>query len=143
MVADDRARGLADQYGVEIRLYRVIYDVHDDLYKALEGLLVPEQSEEGRGKVEVRQVFSISRVGRIAGCLVVDGTVARNHRVRLVRDGRVVVEDKAIGSLKRFKDDAREVRAGMECGVKIEGYDDLKPGDILDTYEIVEVAQTL
>jgi len=143
VVADDRARGLADQYGVEIRLYRVIYDVHDDLYKALEGLLVPEQSEEGRGKVEVRQVFSISRVGRIAGCLVVDGTVARNHRVRLVRDGRVVVEDKAIGSLKRFKDDAREVRAGMECGVKIEGYDDLKPGDILDTYEIVEVAQTL
>jgi translation initiation factor IF-2 len=143
VVADDRARQLADQCGVEIRSYRVIYEVHDDLHKALEGLLEPEQQEEIRGKVDVRQVFNISRVGRIAGCYVTEGLVARNNRVRLIRDGRVVVDGAAIASLRRFKDDAREVRAGLECGLKIEGYDDLKPGDVIEAYEIVEVAQTL
>ena len=143
VVADDRARQLADQCGVEIRLYRVIYDVHDDLHKALEGLLEPEHQEEARGRVEVRQVFNVSRVGRIAGCYVTEGVVGRNHRVRLIRDGRVVAEGNAIGSLKRFKDDAREVRAGLECGIKIEAYDDVKPGDVIEAYEIVEVAQTL
>jgi translation initiation factor IF-2 len=143
VVADDRARQLADQFGLELRTYRVIYEVHDDLHKALEGLLEPEQHEEVRGKVEVRHVFNISRVGRIAGCFVSDGLVARNHRVRLIRDGRLIVEGSAIGSLRRFKDDAREVRAGFECGLKIEGYDDLKPGDVIEAYEIVEVAQSL
>ena len=143
VVADERARRLADQGGVEVRLYRVIYEVHDDLHKALEGLLEPEQREEARGRVEVRQVFNISRVGRIAGCYVTEGVIGRNHRVRLVRDGRIVVEGGVIGSLKRFKDDAREVRAGLECGLKIDGYDDVKPGDVIEAYEIVEVAQTL
>ncbi len=143
VVADDRARRLADQGGVEVRLYRVIYEVHDDLHKALEGLLEPEQQEEARGRVEVRQVFNITRVGRIAGCYVTEGVIGRNHRVRLVRDGRLVVEGRVIGSLKRFKDDAREVRAGLECGIKIDGYDDVKPGDVIEAYEIVEVAQTL
>ncbi len=143
VVADDRARQLADQFGLELRTYRVIYEVHDDLHKALEGLLEPEQHEEVRGKVEVRHVFNISRVGRIAGCFVSDGLVARNHKVRLIRDGRLIVEGVAIGSLRRFKDDAREVRAGFECGLKIEGYDDLKPGDVIEAYEIVEVAQSL
>jgi translation initiation factor IF-2 len=143
VVADDRARQLADQSGVEVRLYRVIYEMRDDLHKVLEGLLEPEKQEESRGKVEVRQVFNISRVGRIAGCFVSEGVVARNNRVRLIRDGRVIVEDAAIGSLRRFKDDAREVRAGLECGLKVEGYDDLKPGDVIEAYEIVEVAQSL
>ena len=143
VVADDRARQLADQCGVEIRLYRVIYEVHDDLHKALEGLLEPERQEEPRGKIDVRQVFNITRVGRIAGCYVSDGLVMRNHKVRLIRDGRIIVENAGIGSLKRFKDDAREVRAGLECGLKIEGYDDLKPGDVIEAYEIVEVAQSL
>ncbi len=143
VIAEDRARRLAEQGGVEVRLYRVIYEVHDDLYKALEGLLEPEEHEEARGKVEVRQVFNITRVGRIAGCFVTDGIVGRNQRIRLVRDGRIVAEGNAIGSLKRFKDDAREVRAGLECGIKIEGYDDLKPGDVIETYAVVEVAQTL
>ncbi len=143
VVAEDRARQLADQYGIEVRLYRVIYNVTDDLHKALQGLLEPEQKEESRGKVEVRQVFSISRVGRVAGCLVTDGIVGRNHKVRLIRDGRIVLEGYAVGSLKRFKDDAREVRAGLECGIKIEGYDDVKPGDVIEAYEIVEVAQQL
>jgi translation initiation factor IF-2 len=143
VVADDGARQLADRYGIEIRSYRVIYEMHDDLHKALEGLLEPVRHEEVRGKVEVRQVFTITRVGKIAGCFVTDGAVARNHRVRLVRDGRIVVDGNAINSLKRFKDDAREVRAGMECGLKIDGYDDLKPGDVLETFEIVEEAQKL
>lgn len=143
VVADEHARQLANQCGVELRLYRVIYEVHDDLHKALEGLLEPEQREEARGRVEVRQVFNISRVGRIAGCYVSEGLVARSNRVRLIRDGRLIVEGAAIGSLKRFKDDAREVRAGFECGLKIDGYDDLKPGDVIEAYEVVEVAQTL
>jgi translation initiation factor IF-2 len=143
VVADDRARQLAERWGVELRLYRVIYEVHDDLHKALEGLLEPEQQEEVRGKVEVRQVFNISRVGRIAGCYVSDGVVARNNKVRVIRDSRIVLEGASIGSLRRFKDDAREVRAGLECGLRVEGFDDLKPGDVIEVYEIVEVAQSL
>jgi len=143
VVAEDHARRLADQAGVEIRLYRVIYEVEDDVRKALEGLLAPEERAEARGKAEVRQVFNISRGGTVAGCLVADGIVARNHRVRLVRDGRIVVEDAAIGSLRRFKDDVREVRAGLECGIKIEAYDDLKPGDVIEAFEKIEVAQRL
>ncbi|MFQ5806842.1 MAG: translation initiation factor IF-2, partial [Phycisphaerae bacterium] len=143
VVADDRARQLAEQYGIELRLYRVIYDVTDDLHKALQGLLEPEEKEESRGKVEVRQVFNISRVGRVAGCLVTDGVIGRNHKVRLIRDGRIMLEGRAIASLKRYKDDAREVRAGLECGIRIEGYDDVKPGDVIEAYEIVEVAQHL
>ncbi len=143
VVAEERAKQLAEQYGLEIRLYRVIYEIHDDLHKALEGLLEPEQKEEYRGKLEVREVFNVSRVGRIAGCLVVDGTVARSHRLRLIRDGRIVQEGLAVGSLRRFKDDVREVRAGLECGLRIDGYDDLKPGDVIEAYEVVEVSQEL
>ncbi len=143
VVADDRARQMADQLGVEIRLYRVIYEILDDVHKALEGLLAPEQRQEARGRAEVKQVFNISRVGTIAGCQVRDGVINRNHRVRLVRDGRVVLEGAGIASLKRVKDDAREVRAGLECGIKIEGFDDVKPGDLIETFEVVEVAQRL
>jgi translation initiation factor IF-2 len=143
VIAEDRARALAEQLGVEVRLYRVIYEILDDVQKALAGLLEPEQKEEIRGQVEVRQIFNVSRVGTIAGCYVNDGIVNRNHRVRLVRDGVVVVEGAGIGSLKRFKDDAREVRAGLECGIKIDGFDDVKPGDVIQAYELVEVAQEL
>lgn len=143
VVAEDRARQLADQLGVEVRPYRVIYELLDDLHKALAGLLAPVEREEVRGTAEVRQVFNVSRVGTIAGCHVTDGVIHRNHKVRLVRDGRVVIERKTIGSLKRFKDDAREVRAGFECGIKIQDYDDVKPGDIIQSYEVVEEAQEL
>ncbi len=143
VVAEERARQLADQLGVEIRQYRVIYELLDDLHKALAGLLAPLEREEVRGSAEVRQVFSVSRVGVIAGCYVTDGVINRNHRVRLVRDGRVVVEGRPVSSLKRFKDDAREVRAGLECGIKIQDFDDLKPGDVVQAYEVVEVAQDL
>lgn len=141
VVAEDRARQLADSVGVEIRQYRIIYDVLEDLEKALRGMLEPETRIESRGKVEVRQIFNVSRIGTIAGCQVLDGTIARSHRIRLVRDGRIILEDGELDSLKRFKDDAREVRAGLECGVKISGFDDVKPGDIIETYEIVDVAR--
>lgn len=143
VVAEDRARQLADQLGVEVRSYRVIYELLDDVRRALAGLLAPMEREELRATLEVRQVFNVTRVGTIAGCYVTDGVVGRHHHVRLVRDGRVVSEGKAIASLKRFKDDAREVRAGLECGVKIQDYDDIKPGDVIQTYEVVEVAQEL
>ena len=143
VVAEDRARRTAEQCGVEVRQYRVIYEILDDVRKALEGLLAPDEKAQDRGRVDVRQVFNVSRVGTIAGCYVTDGVVGRNHRVRLTRDGRIVADRLAIDSLKRFKDDAREVRAGMECGIKLAGYDDVKPGDVMEVYELIEVAQTL
>jgi translation initiation factor IF-2 len=143
VVADDRARHLADEVGVEIRTYRVIYEILDDLHKALLGLLEPLKKQEVRATVEVRQVFKVGRVGTIAGCYVTDGTVARSHKARLVRDGRVMLEGAALASLRRFKDDVREVRAGFECGIKLENFDDLKPGDRLEMYEVVEVSQEL
>ncbi|MBN2447608.1 MAG: translation initiation factor IF-2 [Phycisphaerae bacterium] len=143
VVADDRARQLADEVGVEIRNYRVIYEILSDVHQALEGLLEPMQQEEARGTVEVRQVFHITRMGSIAGCYVTDGLIQRNHKVRLVRDGRVVVEGSNIASLRRFKEDVREVRAGFECGIRIENYDDVKPGDRIEAYEIVEVSRQL
>lgn len=143
VVAEDRARRLADQAGVEIRTYRVIYDVTDDVKKALEGLLKPLIHHEPKGKVEVKQIFNLSKIGTIAGCYVTEGVVARSHRIRVVRDGRLVREDAALASLRRFKNDAREVQNGLECGIRLEGFDDLKPGDILETYEATEVAQTL
>ncbi len=143
VVAEDRARQLADQLGVELRLYRVIYEILEDIEKSLTGMLEPEQREEVRGKAEVRQVFHISRVGTIAGCYVTDGTIHRNHRARLVRDGVVIAEGRPLASLKRFKDDAREVRAGFECGIRLADFNDVKIGDVIEAYEVVEVAQQL
>ena len=143
VVPEERARQLADQLGVEIRVYRVIYEILEDLNKALLGLLAPLQREELRGTAEVRQVFHVSRVGTVAGCYVTDGVIQRSHKIRLLRDGRIVVDGGTLGSLKRFKDDAREVRAGLECGIKLEGFDDVKPGDVIQAFELVEVAQKL
>ncbi len=143
VVPEERARQMADASGVEIRSYRVIYEMIDDLEKALAGLLEPDRKEENRGAVLVKQVYNITRLGTVAGCEVKDGIVARSHYIRIVRDGRVVHTKLEIGSLKRFKDDAREVRAGLECGIKLVGYDDLKPGDILQAYEVIEIAQKL
>ncbi len=143
VVPDDAARRLADEFHVEIRQYRVIYEMLADVHRALQGMLTPLEKEEQRGRAEVRQVFNVARIGTIAGCMVVDGTIHRSHRVRLVRDGRVIVERVAMASLKRFKDDAREVRAGLECGIKLEGYDDVKPGDVIEAFEVVEFAPEL
>jgi translation initiation factor IF-2 len=136
-------RKLADRQGVEIRSYRVVYDVSDDIKKALEGLLEPDVHEETRGTAEVRELFRISRLGLVAGCYVTDGTVDRNHFARVIRDGVVIRDDCRIASLHRFKDDAKEVRAGLECGIHLEDFDDVHTGDIIETYEVVEVARML
>ncbi len=143
VVPDDRARRRADEIGVEIRPYRIIYELIDDVSKALAGLLAPIEKEELKATVDVRKVFFVSKLGNVAGCLVSDGTIQRNHMVRLVRDGRVILEKAQIDSLKRFKDDAKEVKAGTECGIKIKGFDDVKPGDQIQAYQIVQIAQTL
>jgi len=143
VVPDAKARQLAERTGVDIRLYRVIYEILDDVRKVLSEGLAPEIRVETLGRAEVRQVFKVSRVGTIAGCYVTDGLVARNAKVRITRDNIVIEDERSLESLKRFKDDAREVRAGMECGVKIAGYDDVKEGDILEFYREVEVAREL
>jgi translation initiation factor IF-2 len=136
-------RKLADHHGVEIRGYRVIYDVSDDVKKALEGLLTPEEHVETRATAEVRDIFRISKLGLVAGCHVTDGTVDRKHLVKVIRDGVVVREGCRINSLRRFKDDAKEVRAGLECGIRLDGFDDVHAGDIIETYEIIKTARTL
>ena len=143
VIASPRARSAADAKGVEIRNYQVIYHIVDDITKAAEGLLEPELREEVLGHAEVRQVFKISKVGAIAGCYVTDGTVQRDAFVRVTRDDIVIENDRKLEQLKRFKDDAKEVRAGMECGMKIVDYDDIKEGDILECYRNIEVKRTL
>jgi translation initiation factor IF-2 len=143
VVPDTSARQLAEDKGVDIRVYRVIYDIVDDVHKALEEGLTPEIREETLGRAEVRQVFKVSRVGTIAGCHVLDGVVNRNARVRVIRNNIVVMDERTLESLKRFKDDVREVRSGMECGLKIAGFDDIKEGDTLEFYKTVEVARSL
>ena len=143
VVADSSARAMAERASVEIRNYRIIYDIIDDIRKALEEGLTPEVREQVLGHAEVRQAFKISRVGTIAGCYVTDGVIGRNNKVRITRNNVVVEDERMLESLKRFKDDAREVRAGFECGLKIAGYDDIKEGDILEFYQKVEVARKL
>jgi len=143
-VAPDPAiQRLADERGVEIRLYKVIYNLTDDIKKALEGLLAPTEKIESRGRAEVRQVFNITKVGKVAGCAVREGVISRNSLVRVIRDGVPILERATLASLKRVKDDAREVRSGLECGVRIDGFDDVKPGDIIEAYEVVKVGRKL
>jgi translation initiation factor IF-2 len=142
VVPDERARGLAEDRGVQVRRYEIIYQVTDDLKKALEGMLAPEKREAELGRAVVQRTFSISRLGVIAGCRVIAGVIARNGRLRVIRDSRVI-GDYGIESLKREKDDAREVRDGLECGIKVAGFNDIKEGDILECYRIEEVARTL
>jgi len=143
VTTSSKARGLAEQRGVDFRLYEVIYDLTDDVEKAAAGLLDPELKLEVKGHAEVREVFKVSKVGMIAGCYVTDGAVERNLQIRVTRGGIVVESDRRLEQLKRFKDDAKEVKSGMECGMKIEGYDDIKVGDILECYKTIEVARTL
>ncbi|HJX08603.1 MAG TPA: translation initiation factor IF-2 [Actinomycetota bacterium] len=136
------ARELAEREGVDIRTYRVIYDAIDDIKSALSGLLRPEQHERVLGEAEVRQTFRVPKLGVIAGSYVRSGTIRRNGRARLVRDG-VVVYDGKIASLRRFKDDVGEVRDGYECGIGLENYQDLKDGDIVEAYDVEEVARSI
>ena len=135
------AKMLADRLGVDVRSYRVIYRAIEDMRAALIGMLTPDIVEVALGTLEVRNTFRASRIGTIAGCYVTDGIARRNSNMRLVRDGTIVFEGK-IGSLRRFNDDAREVAQGFECGVVIEGYNDVKEGDIIEAYELKEVART-
>ncbi len=142
VVPDERARVLAEQLGVQVRRYDIIYQVTEDLKAALEGMLKPEQRTAELGRALVQRVFHISRVGTIAGCRVLVGMVARDARARIIRDSRIVGEY-PLDSLKREKDDAKEVREGYECGIRLSGYDDIKEGDLLEIYRIEEVKRTL
>jgi len=143
VIPSGKARSLAENKGVEIRTYDVIYNITDDLKKAAEGLLTPELRQEVLGHAEVRKVFKVSKVGSIAGCYVTDGTVQRDALIRVTRNGVVIENNRKLAQLKRVKDDAKDVRAGMECGMKIDGYDDIKEGDVLECYKQVEVKRTL
>jgi len=142
VVPDLKARKLVDENKVEIKTYRVIYELLEDLRLAMEGALKPLSREKVTGFLEIRQVFRSSRIGNIAGCFVTKGFIRRNCKVRLVRDSVVIYEGE-IDSLKRFKDDQREVKEGYECGVKIVGYDDVKVGDNIEAFEIVQEKRTL
>ncbi|MBI5549272.1 MAG: translation initiation factor IF-2, partial [Deltaproteobacteria bacterium] len=139
---ESKAAEAAAQQGVELRLYRIIYEALDDVRKAMEGLLEPIRREKTLGRAEVRNIFTVPKLGVIAGCAVVDGKIARSAMVRLLRDNKQVYQGK-IGSLKRFKDDVREVASGFECGLSIENYAEIKQGDVIEAYEIEETRQSL
>ncbi|MGZ3942114.1 MAG: translation initiation factor IF-2 [Bacteroidia bacterium] len=136
------ARKLAEEEQIDVRLYSIIYDAINEVKAAMEGMLAPEFVEKVTCNIEIREVFNITKVGTIAGCYVLDGKVNRNTKVRIIRDG-IVIHSGALGSLKRFKDDVKEVAAGYECGLNIEGFNDIKPGDIIEGYDLVEVKAKL
>ncbi|HNU20461.1 MAG TPA: EF-Tu/IF-2/RF-3 family GTPase, partial [Hydrogenophilus thermoluteolus] len=140
--ADANARKLAETYDVDIRYYNIIYDAVDEVKAAMAGLLSPERKEETLGLVEVRQTFRVPKVGTVAGCYVLEGVVRRNARVRVLRDNVVIYEGE-LDSLKRFKEDVREVKAGYECGLSIKNFQDIKEGDQIEVFEVKEVARTL
>jgi translation initiation factor IF-2 len=133
---------MAEDRGVQIRRYEIIYKLSEDLKSALEGMLKPEQREMELGRALVQRTFVISRTGTIAGCRVLSGTIARNSRLRVIRESRII-GDYAIEALRREKDDAREVREGLECGIKLAGFNNVKEGDILEAYRVEEFARTL
>ena len=143
VVSEEHAAKIAEATGVEIRLYNVIYRITEDLRKSMVGLLAPEEQENSLGRAVVRATFKISRVGTIAGCYVSTGLVYKNAKVRLIRDNIVLKDNLSIETLKHFKNDAREVKAGLECGIKLAGFDDIKNDDVLEFYEVVKVARTL
>ena len=138
---DRKGRQLADTEGVEIRTYEIIYNVIDDIQNAMLGMLAPEYEEIVTGDAEVREIYSVPRVGKIAGCYVTNGVITRNSKVRFIREGTIIWKG-AVSSLKRFKDDAREVREGFECGIGLTDFQDLRPGDIIETYEDREIPRT-
>jgi translation initiation factor IF-2 len=140
--ADAAARKLAEHSGVDIRYYNIIYDAVDDLKAAVNGMLAPERKESIVGMVEVRNVFKISKIGTVAGCMVTEGLVKRGSSIRLVRGG-VVIHTGELDSLKRFKDDVKEVKAGFECGLSLKNFNDVEVGDIIEAFEVVEIARTL
>jgi translation initiation factor IF-2 len=142
VVPDDRAQALADREGVEIRRYSIIYEVMDSIRQRLEGMLKPEQREVMMGRAIVLQTFKISRTGTIAGCRVLNGTIERNNRVHVIRQ-QTLINSFGIASLRREKDDVRDVREGMECGIRLDGFNDIKEGDLLEAFRIEQVKRTL
>jgi len=138
---DRKAREQADVEGVEVRLYEVIYKLLEDIEQAMLGMLAPEYQEVVTGDAEVREIFRVPKIGAIAGCLVQNGVISRNSKVRFLRNGTIIWKG-TITSLKRFKDDTNEVRAGFECGIGLSDFQDLKPGDVIETYDEVEIART-
>jgi translation initiation factor IF-2 len=143
VTSEERVAKIAETKGIEIRLYDVIYRITEDLQKSMAGLLKPEEKEQPLGRAVVKAIFKISKVGTVAGCYVSDGLATRNAKIRLIRDNIVIRSGLSIESLKHFKDDVREVKAGLECGIKIAKFDDVKVDDVFDFYEIVKVARTL
>jgi translation initiation factor IF-2 len=143
VVADDRVAKIAETKGVDIRYYNIIYRITEDLKKSMAGLLEPEKAEKTIGRAVVRQTFRVSKIGTVAGCYVSDGLAKKSARVRLIRDNVVIRNDLVIESLKHFKDDAREVKAGLECGINLAKHDDIKVDDLFEFYEVVQVKRTL
>ena len=140
--ANAQARDMARRDGVEIRYYSIIYELLDEMKGLLSGMLKPESRELILGHAEIREIFNVPKIGKIAGCMVTDGMFKRGSRVRLLRDN-VVIYDGMLGSLRRFKDDVREVKEGFECGMSVENYGDIHQGDVIEAYEIEEVARSL
>ncbi len=140
---DESARKLAEDRGVDIRLYTIIYEITDDIRKALSGMLSPEKQEQILGHAEVRQVIRVSKVGNIGGCMVTDGVLQRINKYRIFREEALLAEGLALESLKRFKEDVKDVRGGLECGIKFAGHDDIKVGDRIEAYKTVDVARSL
>jgi translation initiation factor IF-2 len=142
MRPDVRAQDVAEQYGVQIFTFSIIYEAIDQLKSLLEGLLSPIKQEKVLGHAEVRETFQVPKVGTVAGCYVTDGFIRRNARARLLRNGRIIYES-SLGSLRRFKDDVREVKSGFECGTSLDNYNDIKLGDVIEVFEIEEIAAKL
>ena len=140
--ADAGARKLILTTGVDVRYYNVIYEAVDEIKKALSGMMMPERKESIIGLVDIREIYRISKVGTVAGCYVLDGLVRRDSLIRVLRDG-VVIHTGTLDSLKRFKDDVKEVKAGFECGLSLKNFNDIQEGDQLEVYEIIETARTL
>jgi translation initiation factor IF-2 len=143
VVPDERVRQTADSKKVDIRLYSIIYRITEDLKAAMLGMLEPEYEEQTRGRLVVRNTFKVSSIGTIAGCYVTNGLVNKNLKLKLIRNNIIIKDNCVIESLKHFKDDVREVKAGLECGIKIAKFDDVKVGDEFESYEVVEIARTL
>ena len=139
---DSNAKKIAEAEGIQIRLYQVIYDMLDDVHAAMEGMLAPELRENTLGTAEIREMFRVPKVGNIAGCRVMEGLLKRSAKVRLIRDG-VVFWNGELSSLKHFKDDVREIRAGNECGLSFDRFQDFRVGDVIEAYEIVKEKKTL
>jgi len=143
VLAEPLAVKLAEQEKIEVRTYQIIYEVVDDVRKAMEGLLPPERKELVLGHATIKELFHMSKVGAIAGCAVTDGAIRRTTPIRLYREGKLLLPNASLESLKRFKEDVREVKEGFECGMKIAAYDDIKVGDVIESYEVTEVKRTL